>query len=81
MKDIRKQAAALMAAAPPLRESELEAINGIYPAYLFRVRRTREVWATCCGHHEVLPENAPPEARAVLEAPHHPEPKPYDGYC
>lgn len=81
MKDIRKQAAALMAAAPPLRESELGAINGIYPAYLFRVRRTREVWASCCGHHEVLPKDAPPEARAVLEAPHHPEPKPYDGYC
>lgn len=81
MKDVRKQAAALMAAAPPLRGSELAAINGIYPAYLFRVRKTREVWATCCGHHEVLPENAPPEARAVLEVPHHPEPKPYDGYC
>ena len=45
------------------------------------MRRTREVWASCCGHHEVLPKDAPPEAQAVLEAPHHPEPKPYDGYC
>ena len=29
MKDVRKQAAALMAAASPLRGSELAAINGI----------------------------------------------------
>lgn len=46
----------LLKAAPPLREEDLTKINALYPAYLFRRRRTREIWTSCCGRKERLSE-------------------------
>ncbi len=66
--------------APRLRAGDLERINDIYPAYLFRVRKTGEVWTTCCGHHVHADETKGEVWRAVMEAPHHREPDRWDGY-
>ena len=66
--------------APRLRAEDLERINDIYPAYLFRVRKTGEVWTTCCGHHVHADETKGEAWRAVMEAPHHREPDRWDGY-
>lgn len=49
----------LLKAAPPLRESELKAINALYPAFLFRRHRTRQIWTSCCGKKEKLSEYSP----------------------
>ena len=61
--------------APRLSQKELREINGLFPAYLFRRRRTREIWTTCCGVHQTLPEGSP-----VLEAVHQAEKPPSAGY-
>ena len=61
--------------APRLSQKELREINGLFPAYLFRRRRTREIWTTCCGVHQTLPEGSP-----VLEAVHQAEEPPSAGY-
>lgn len=71
--------------APQMREEDLEQLNGLYPAYLFRRRRTGEVWTTCCGHHVRVQRDGPDEQSAawaaVMQAPHHREPEPWDGFC
>lgn len=61
--------------APRLSQKELREINSLFPAYLFRRRRTREIWTTCCGVHQTLPEGSP-----VLEAVHQAEEPPSAGY-
>lgn len=61
--------------APRLSQKELREINGLFPAYLFRRRRTREIWTTCCGVHQTLPEGSP-----ILEAVHQAEEPPSAGY-
>ncbi len=40
--------------APPLRDGELEAINALFPAYIFRRSCTEEIWTTCCHEHTVV---------------------------
>ena len=77
----RARIEALVKGAPPLRKRDLEAINRAFPAYIFRVRKTGEVWTTCCGRHETIGADAPAEVRAILDAPHQREPKKWDGYC
>lgn len=37
--------------APPLSQAELDAINALFPAYIFRRSRTDEIWTTCCRRH------------------------------
>ena len=64
---------ALVKGVQPLRKGDLAAINRIFPAYLFRVRRTGEVWTTCCGRHEIITGEMPEQFRAVLDAPHQKE--------
>ncbi len=66
--------------APKLRAEDLKRINDIYPAYLFRVRKTGEVWTTCCGHHVHADETKGEAWRTVMEASHHREPSRWDGY-
>lgn len=65
----REKAEKLARSAPALREQDIQALNGRFPAYLFRRRKTGEVWTTCCGRHETLPQDHP-----VMTAPHHREP-------
>jgi len=53
------------ARAPKLRARDVEEINGLFPAYFFRRKRTGEVWTTCCRRNAVLG----PEA-ALWQEPH-----------
>ena len=62
--------------APPLNQAERDAINALFPAYIFRRSRTDEIWTTCCRKHMtvssedmmlVTPERNFP---AVMWAPH-----------
>ena len=40
--------------APPLRDGELEAINTLFPTYIFRRSCADEIWTTCCHEHTVV---------------------------
>lgn len=66
-----KKAKALVEAAPKIRETELEAINATFDHYIFRVRRTGEVWTSCCRRHEHISKDQGAVFAAVLDAPHH----------
>lgn len=37
--------------APPLNQAERDAINALFPAYIFRRSCTNEIWTTCCHQH------------------------------
>lgn len=76
-----QQAVWLVQHAPKLRAEDMKRINDIYPSYLFRVRKTGEVWTTCCGHHIHADETKGEAWRTVMEAPHHREPDRWDGYA
>ena len=69
---------AMEKAAPKLTRQELEEMNALFPAYIFRRRKTREVWTTCCGTHGVLPATS-----LIMEAMHTPELRGYGPkiYC
>ena len=75
-----RNAARLVRAAPPLRAEDLERINAIYPAYIFRRRKTGEVWTSCCGQHIQVSEADGAAWETVMAAPHHREPEPWEGY-
>ena len=40
--------------APPLNQAEKDAINALFPAYIFRRSCTEEIWTTCCHRHMVV---------------------------
>ena len=67
--------------APPLRDGELEAINALFPAYIFRRSCTEEIWTTCCHEHTVVGTRdlmiSTPERNfmAVMYEPHQREPR------
>ena len=67
--------------APPLRDGELEAINALFPAYIFRRSRANEVWTTCCHEHTTVGVEdmrvTTPERNflAVMWEPHQREPR------
>ena len=63
--------------APTLNQKEMEEINDLFPAYLFRRSKTREVWTSCCGKHEVLPpyKKQTRDQRAAMAAEHQREPR------
>lgn len=69
--------------APPLSDGELAAINSEYTAYIFRNRKKREIWTTCCGRHEIIPKQEYSDAMAaVLDADHQAEERGWGGhYC
>lgn len=37
--------------APSLNQAERDAINALFPAYIFRHSKTDEFWTTCCRQH------------------------------
>ena len=55
--------------APKVSKEDIAAINDLFPAYIFRCRKTREIWTSCCGKHERLEKEHP-----VLKAEHRREP-------
>jgi hypothetical protein len=64
----------LVKAAPSLTAEELDRINGTFRAFIFRRSKTRELWTTCCGRHEVIPKYDYGEGVAeILFAQHHTE--------
>lgn len=46
----------LIRLAPQLNEQESREANALFDSYIFRRRRTREIWTTCCGVHGELPD-------------------------
>lgn len=62
--------------APPLNQAERDAINALFPAYIFRRSRTDEIWTTCCRKHMVVTDEdmmvTTPEQNfpAVMWEPH-----------
>ena len=70
------KAVRLVQAAPELTKQEEQEINGLFPAYIFRVRRDRERWTTCCReHHKIAKSQETYAEQNVLDAEHTPEPK------
>ena len=67
--------------APPLNQAERDAINALFPAYIFRRSCTNEIWTTCCHQHMVVKDEdmmvTTPERNflAVMWEPHQREPK------
>lgn len=76
--DMKKSCEDLARRAPKLTSRELRKLNDLFPSYIFRRRKTGEVWTTCCGRHETLPLDHP-----VMRAEHTPEPRPESNhqYC
>lgn len=74
--ELQEKAKALCEKAPKLTEGELRELNGLFPSYIFRRRKTREIWTTCCGMHAELSP-----ASEIMDAAHTPEPKPTPHYC
>ena len=74
--EVQEKAKALCERAPKLTEAELRELNGLFPSYICRRRKTREIWTTCCGVHAELPRGS-----EILDAAHTPEPKPTPHYC
>ena len=67
--------------APPLNQEEMDSINALFPAYIFRRSCTNEIWTTCCHQHMtvsdedmmvVIPERNFP---AIMWEPHQREQK------
>ena len=62
--------------APPLNQAEQDAINALFPAYIFRRSCTDEIWTTCCRKHMVVQDEdmmvTTPERNfpAVMWEPH-----------
>lgn len=62
--------------APPLNQAERDAINALFPAYIFRRSCTNEIWTTCCRKHMVVTDEdmmvTTPERNfpAVMWSPH-----------
>ena len=75
----QEEAERFVKTAPPLNRAELEEINALFPAYIFRRSKTREVWTTCCHRHETLRNRTAPDMDqreyAVLSESHQREPK------
>lgn len=62
--------------APKMTEKELHQLNALFPSYIFRRRRTREIWTTCCGKYSTVPVGS-----EILNAMHTPEPRPIRIRC
>lgn len=73
--DEKKRTEQLTRLAPQLTDAERRQINGMFPAYIFRRRRTGEVWTSCCGVHKCIVHCENDGQRQVLEADHVPQPQ------
>lgn len=61
--------------APRLTEQNVKEINALFQSYIFRRRKDREIWTTCCGVHKVIGKNKETDAEyEILHALHTPEP-------
>lgn len=49
----------------------MEEINDTFDHYIFRVRRSGEVWTSCCHRHEHIDREQGAAFATVLDAPHH----------
>lgn len=62
--------------APPLNQEEMDSINALFPAYIFRRSRADEIWTTCCRKHMTVRDEdmmvVTPERNfmAVMMEPH-----------
>ena len=65
------------ALAPKLTEQEMQAINGLFQAFIFKITRKGEYWTSCCRRHVILSEErtVTAEMREILDVPHTPEPQ------
>ena len=65
------------ALAPKLTEQEMQAINGLFRAFIFKITRKGEYWTSCCRKHVILSEErtVTAEMRELLDVPHTPEPQ------
>ena len=62
--------------APPSNQVERDAINALFPTYIFRRSKTNEAWTSCCHRHETLLEVTRSQTEyEVLLAPHQREPR------
>ena len=67
--------------APPLNLEEQNAINALFPTYIFRRSKTSEIWTTCCHTHMTVSDEdmrlVTPERNfpVVMWTPHQREPK------
>jgi len=48
-----------LASAPKLRKKDVDAINDLFTAYVFRREKTGEIWTSCCRKHATLPPYHP----------------------
>lgn len=79
--DEKKRTEQLARLAPQLTDAERRQINGLFPAYIFRRRRTGEVWTSCCGVHKCIVHCENDRQWQVLEADHTPQPQYRWGKC
>lgn len=79
--DEKKRTEQLARLAPQLTDAERRQINGLFPAYIFRRRRTGEVWTSCCGVHKCIVHCENDRQWQVLEADHAPQPQYRWGKC
>lgn len=79
--DEKKRTEQLARLAPQLTDAERRQINDLFPAYIFRRRRTGEVWTSCCGVHKCIVHCENDRQWQVLEADHAPQPQYRWGKC
>ena len=75
MNEGKKRCYELAKQAPAMTAEDMQAANALFPSYIFRRRKTREIWTTCCHRYEVLDKN-----HTIFDAIHMAEPKPV-AYC
>ena len=65
------------ALAPKLTEQEMQAINGLFRAFIFKITRKGEYWTSCCRRHVILSEERTVTGgmQEILDVPHTPEPQ------
>lgn len=68
--DIQEKTKKFVSSAPPLRDADLEQINGLFRAYLFRIARTGEYWTTCCRKHVEPHKELSPQERTIMICEH-----------
>lgn len=70
------------ALAPKMTPEDLDALNGMFRAFVFRRTKTREYWTTCCRKHVKLDRErtVTAEMEAVFDVASTPEPKCFWGW-
>ena len=66
----------LMKGCPQLSDKEINEMNKLFPAMIFRNHKKKEVWTTCCYHHEIFSKRDLKEdwkKQEVMNATHYKE--------